>query len=94
MLSRIAEKALHDDALSSLLGKTRDCAAIYLLVVKRRKGCDGMGELAMVREEFGEAIDDLARYCKEKEYPFKDFEDDLESAARALLTSPLAPEET
>ncbi len=40
-----------------------------------------MGELAMIKEEFEEAVDDLISYCKEKEYLVNDFKYDLDTFA-------------
>lgn len=66
MLTEIARAAAADERASFLLGRARECAEIYLLVSRRQKGCDGMGELAMVREEFAEAAHDLFSYCNEE----------------------------
>jgi hypothetical protein len=86
MLTDIAEIAATDDHASWLLCKARECAEIYLLVTKRRKGCDGMGELAMIREEFREAVNDLIRYCRDKEYLANDFPYDLDAVADILIS--------
>jgi hypothetical protein len=84
MLTGITEIAVKDDDVSLLLCRARECAEIYLLVTKRQKGCDGMGELAMIKEEFKEAVDDLINYCKEGEYLASDFEYDLDTVAAVL----------
>jgi hypothetical protein len=85
MLTDIAEIAATDDHASSLFSKAKECAEIYLLVAKRRKGCDGMGELSMIKEEFSEAVDDLLHYCKGKAYLYKDIQYDLDSVADELI---------
>ena len=84
MLTDIAEITATDDHASSLLCKARECADIYLLVAKRQKGCDGMGELAMIKEEFREAVDNLVHYCRVKGYLSKDFHYHLDSMADEL----------
>jgi hypothetical protein len=84
MLTGITEIAVKDDDVFLLLCRARECAEIYLLVTKRQKGCDGMGELAMIKEEFKEAVDDLINYCKEGEYLASDFEYDLDTVAAVL----------
>jgi hypothetical protein len=84
MLTDITEKAVADDHASSLLCRARECAEIYLLVTKRRKGCDGMGELAMIKEEFREALDGLLGHCIEKGYLPGDIDRDIDRAAREL----------
>ena len=83
-LKAIAEIAEMDDKALTLLRNARECAEVYLLVSKRQKGCDGMGELAMIKEEFSDALDDLVFYCKEKKYLPIDMEYDLDSATAEL----------
>ncbi len=74
-----------DNHASSLLFKARECAEVYLLVTRRKKGCDGMGELAMIKEEFKEAVDDLINYCKGKDYLASDFQYDIDTIADILI---------
>ncbi len=85
MLTNITEIAATDNHASSLLCKARECAEIYLLVTRRKKGCDGMGELAMIREEFKESVDDLINYCKGKDYLANESQDDLDTIADMLI---------
>jgi hypothetical protein len=84
MLTDIVEIAVTDNRASWLLCKARECAEIYLLVARRKKGCDGMGELAMIKEEFKEAVDDLMNYCKDKECLAINFQYDLDTVADML----------
>lgn len=84
MFTDIAEIAVRDDRMSSLLCRVRECAEIYLLVKKRQKGCDGMGELAMIKDEFKEAVDDLINYCRDKDYVAKDSHYALDNIAAIL----------
>ncbi len=81
MLTNFTEIAAADNHASSLLYKASECAEIYLLVTRRKKGCDGMGELAMIKEEFKEAVDALIRYCEVKDYFASDFQYDLDTIA-------------
>ncbi len=85
MITNITEIAATDNHASSLLCKARECAEIYLLVTGRKKGCDGMGELAMIKEEFKEAVDDLINYCKGKDYLASDFHNGLDNIAGILI---------
>ncbi len=82
----LVERAATDEQGSSLLRRVRECAELYLLVAQRRKGCDGMGELAMIREEFKEALDCLARYCNDEDSFCGDGEYDLDRLANELST--------
>lgn len=84
----IRDSAATDDCISSLLCRARECAEIYLLVAKRQRGCDGMGELAMVKEEFREAVNDLINSCKDKEYLANDLlQYDLDTIADVLIAT-------
>ncbi len=85
MLTNLTEIAATDNHASSLLCKARECAEIYLLVTRRKKGCDGMGELALTKEEFKEAVDDLINYCEGEDYLAKDFQYDLDTIADILI---------
>ena len=44
-----------------------------------------MGELAMIKEEFREAVDDLINYCEGKDYLARDFQYDLDTIADILI---------
>jgi hypothetical protein len=86
MLRNISAIAEADNHAASLLCNARGCAEIFLLVMKRQKGCDGMGELAMIKEEFREAVDDLIRYCRDKEYLTENLQQDLQAVADMLIS--------
>jgi len=80
----ISDLAKSDAGLRELLGRACEYADIYLLTKKRQKGCDGMGELAMVREEFSASFDGLIRYCRRKGYIDGDVRYEIDSAAAEL----------
>jgi hypothetical protein len=84
MFERISEPAKSDVDLLRLFENAREYADVYVLARKRQRGCDGMGELAMVREEFRDAVDILVRYCKQKEYLSQDVHYDIDSIADEL----------
>ena len=68
MIKAISETAKSDPILERLLGEVREYASIYVLARQRQKGCDGMGELATMKEEFKDIVDKVIQYCKEKKY--------------------------
>lgn len=68
MLAALSEMAKADARLTALLVGAAEYADIYLLAKRRQKGCDGMGELASLKDEFKSAVDDLIGYCKDKKY--------------------------
>ena len=80
----ISDREKSDAGLRQLLGTAREYADIYLLAKKRQKGCDGMGELAMVREEFKDTLYDLTDYCKRKGWLPGDIEYNIDSMADEL----------
>jgi hypothetical protein len=68
MIKAISETAKSDPILERLLDEVREYASIYVLTRQRQKGCDGMGELATMKEEFKDIVDKVIQYCKEKKY--------------------------
>jgi len=62
-------KASKSDArLAGLIDEVKEFAEVYALARQRQKGCDGMGELATIKEEFRDAVDEVIQYCNEKKY--------------------------
>jgi hypothetical protein len=51
-----------------MLSTASEYAEIYLLAKQRQKGCDGMGELATMKEEFRDVVDKVIEYCKDDKY--------------------------
>jgi hypothetical protein len=68
MLVALLETVKSDARLTALFARAAEYAEIYLLAKKRQKGCDGMGEMASLKDEFKTAVDDLMGYCKDKKY--------------------------
>jgi hypothetical protein len=57
-----------DQRLSAILDEAKEFAQVYVLSRQRQNGCDGMGELATMKEEFRDVVDKVIEYCKEKKY--------------------------
>ncbi len=89
MIAGIREKARSDPEVLRLLESASESADIYLLARKRQKGCDGMGELAMVKEEFTNSLRELTDYCKGRGYLSDDIQDDIDSLADELAGLPI-----
>jgi hypothetical protein len=84
MLAAISEKARSDARLTALLSRAGEYAEIYLLAKRRQKGCDGMGEVATLKEEFRVIVDEIIGYCKgENDLP-RDFAYDIDLLANKL----------
>jgi SOS response regulatory protein OraA/RecX len=56
-----------------------------VLARQRQKGCDGMGELATMKEEFRDVIDRVIQYCKEKKYISEVISSDIDSIAEEIV---------
>ncbi len=81
MMDTILNASKADTGLASLLDEVREYASVYVLARQRQKGCDGMGELATMKEEFRDAVDKMIQYCKEKKYVSDDASYELDSIA-------------
>jgi hypothetical protein len=65
----IIQKFVPDDAqLARLFERVREYAELYLIAKQRQKGCDGMGEVATLKDEFIYSLNEIIRYNKEKGY--------------------------
>ncbi len=74
-----------DDApLARLFERVREYAELYLIAKQRQKGCDGMGEVTTLKDEFIYSMDRLIRYCKENGYIFEDVPYDIDSIAQDI----------
>ncbi|MBI5056372.1 MAG: hypothetical protein HZB61_07145 [Nitrospirae bacterium] len=91
MIKEILHNARSDDGLFKLLSVAAEYAEIYLLAKKRQKGCDGMGELTTLKEEFRDAVDKVIKYCQEKKYISQEIAYDIDEIAdeiqRLLIVS-------
>ncbi len=81
MIKDISKIAKSDPGLARLLEEAREYASVYVLARQRQKGCDGMGELATIKEEVRDVIDKVIKYCKEKKYIFEVMSYDVDSIA-------------
>lgn len=68
MIRTISDASRSDARLADLLEDAVEYARVYVLARRRQKGCDGMGELATMKEECRDVIDKVIQYCKEKKY--------------------------
>lgn len=81
MIITIEVASKSDSQLAKLLSETREYAHIYVLARKRQKGCDGMGEMVTMKEEFGDVVDKMIQYSQEKKYIPQDLSYDIDSVA-------------
>lgn len=57
MIGAILNASASDDRLATLLADAKEYAQVYVLARQRQKGCDGMGELVTMKEEFRDVVD-------------------------------------
>jgi len=85
MMKRILDASASDQRLLAILGEVREYAQVYVLARQRQKGCDGMGELATMKEEFRDVVDKMIQYSKEKNYIFENISYDIDSIADEIV---------
>ncbi len=73
-----------DVRLARLLDRVRENGELYLIAKQRQKGCDGMGEVATLKDEFLYSLNEMIQYCKEKGYLIGDVSYDIDSIARKI----------
>jgi hypothetical protein len=79
MISAIFEASNSDERLAKLLENVQEYAQLYLIAKERQKGCDGMGEVATLKEEFTYCLEKMLNYCKEKGYLSGDISFNIDS---------------
>ncbi len=85
MIRNIFEESETDSRLSSLLADAVEYAQVYVLARQRQKGCDGMGELATMKDEFRDVVDKVIQYSKEKNYISEVMSYDIDSIADEIV---------
>jgi hypothetical protein len=70
MIIKILDASKSDPGLARLLDDVREYACVYVLARQRQKGCDGLGEMTNLKDEFRGVLDDLLAYCKYKGYGY------------------------
>lgn len=68
MIKEIIKYAASDRELKILLDKAEDYPRLYVLARQRQKGCDGMGDVTNLKDEFQTVLGELFEYCKNKNY--------------------------
>ena len=85
MFNTIQQASKSDSHLDRLLAEARDFAQVYVLARQRQKGCDGMGELATMKEEFRDVVDKVIQYCQGKKYISQDAAYNIEAVADEII---------
>jgi hypothetical protein len=74
----------NDTQLARLFDKVQEYAELYLIAKQRQKGCDGMGEVATLKDEFIYALNGMIRYCKEEGYLSEEISYEIDHIARDI----------
>jgi len=80
----IQEFVQNDTQLARLFERVREYAELYLIAKQRQKGCDGMGEVATLKDEFIYSLNGMIRYCKEKGYLTGEISYEIDQIARDI----------
>ncbi|MEM4721075.1 MAG: hypothetical protein QXT73_03325 [Candidatus Methanomethylicaceae archaeon] len=70
-----------DAQLARLFERLQEYAELYLIAKQRQKGCDGMGEVATLKDEFIYSLNAIINHCKEKGYLSGDTPYDIDAVA-------------
>jgi len=81
MIEAIQRLLQNDARLEKLFGEVQEYAQLYLLAKQRQKGCDGMGEVATLKDEFVFILEGMIKYCQEKGYLSGDITYEIDSIA-------------
>ena len=68
LLDIISTAAQSDLRLAGLYGKAEEYVQVYLFAKRRQRGCDGLGEVANLKDELHVAFEEMIAYCREREY--------------------------
>jgi len=74
----------NDTQLARLFERVRESAELYLIAKQRQKGCDGMGEVATLKDEFIYSLNGMIRYCKENGYFSGEISYEIDQIARDI----------
>lgn len=74
-----------DEQLARLYERVREYAELYLIAKQRQKGCDGMGEVATLKDEFSYSLNGIIQYCMEKGYLSGVVSYDIDTIAREIM---------
>jgi len=84
IIETIQKFTQQDAELARLLERVQEFAELYLIAKQRQKGCDGMGEVATLKDEFIYSLNGIIRHCKEKGYLSGDISYETDSIARDI----------
>jgi len=85
IIETIQEFVQNDAQLARLFERVRESVELYLIARQRQKGCDGMGEVATLKDEFIYSLNEMIRDCREKGYLSGDVSYDADLIAHNIM---------
>jgi hypothetical protein len=82
-----------DVHLVQLFNRVQEYAELYLIAKQRQKGCDGMGEVATLKDELIYLTDEMIQYCKKRGYFLDDVSYDADLIAHDICQTGTAHNE-
>ncbi|RPI32740.1 MAG: hypothetical protein EHM54_11540 [Nitrospiraceae bacterium] len=87
MIKELQKIAETDSELKRRFDEVRDYAEVYAFAKKRQKGCDGLGEMTNLKDEFSGVLDEMIEYCRGKGYIGSKIACDIDLTADEVLKS-------
>jgi len=84
IIETIQKFAKNDVELTRLFESAREYAELYIIAKQRQKGCDGMGEVATLKDDLVYSLNGIIQYCKEKGYLSGNVSYETDSIARDI----------
>jgi hypothetical protein len=84
IIETIRKFVQNDAKLARLFERVRENAELYVIAQQRQKGCDGMGEVATLKDEFIYSLNEMMQCCKEKGYLDGEIMYELDRIARDI----------
>jgi NTP pyrophosphatase (non-canonical NTP hydrolase) len=85
MFYAMQQASKSDSQLAKLLSEAREYAQVYVLARQRQKGCDGLGEMTNLKEEFRDVVDKVIQYSQEKKYISEVISYDIDSISDEIV---------
>lgn len=85
IIDDIVKLSKNDKHFAKLLESALEYAEIYLIAKKRQKGCDGLGEVTNLKEEFSGVISEILDYYRKQNSIADNIVYDIDYVAEELL---------
>ncbi len=90
MIEQIVRHLSEDPLLRRHLETAIDYARVYYFAKMRQKGCDGLGEMTNLKDEFKGVLEEMLAYCLNKGYIDHNLSYDIDAVTDELSRGLLA----